>query len=217
MTRQKALPEAPFCVLLGPDYAGKSSAMSALRGLSPPWRLLSVDDAFLAPEHALLRRLRRDVVKEVAVHDTTWSPEFLTAMVHTAIVHLHDRLVGDAPETPAVVDSYYYKFLAKCLLAGAPERPLPAWWRSLPRPRRVIYLEVSPENAWERARAGTALNRLEHYGGQATWEGFRRYQSDLAKVMRDEIQDLPVTVIKEPDSPVRAAAEIREVLEHELG
>lgn len=81
----------------------------------------------------------------------------------------------------------------------------------------MIYLEVSPESAWERASEGAALNRLEHYGEQATWEGFRRYQSDLAKVMRDEIQDLPVTVIKEQGSPVRVAAEIREVLEHELG
>ncbi|URM89285.1 hypothetical protein LUW75_03850 [Streptomyces sp. MRC013] len=221
MTEQAAVPPrdglAPFCVLLGPDHAGKSSVMTRLRGLAPAWRLISDDDGFLAPEHTLLRRLRRDVVTDVARHESAWSPQFLTAMLHTAIVHLHDRLARDASGAPAVVDSYYYKYLAKCLLSGAPEEPLPTWWRALPRPRRVIYLDVSPEAAWERARRGAALNPLEYYGEHPTWEGFKRYQTDLAKVMADEIQDLPVTVIEAENCLTRVVGEIREVLEHELG
>lgn len=207
-----------FCVLLGPDYAGKSSALAHLRRSSAPWRLLSADDAFLAPEHALIGRLRRDVVKDVAVAgEDTWSPDFFATMLQTAVLHLRDRLLHDDPGRPAVVDSYYYKLLAKCRLAGAEDNPMVTWWRSFPRPRRVIYLDVTPGSAWARSHQGADLNCLEYYGERPEREEFERYQNDLAKTMRDEIRGLPVTVIGEQDGPARTAEAIRRVLTHELG
>ncbi|WP_199814000.1 hypothetical protein [Streptomyces sp. NRRL F-5135] len=218
-------PQAPsaadgpaFCVLLGPDYAGKSSALTGLRRSSAPWRLLSVDDAFLAPEHALIGRLRRDVVKDVAVAPAaTWSPDFLTTIVQAAVVHLRDRLMTGDPARPAVVDSYYYKLLAKCRLAGAADNPMVSWWRSFPRPRRVIYLDVSPESAWQRCGRGARLNRLEYYGERPGRAGFDRYQRDLAEAMREEIRDLPVTVLGEREGPVRTTDAIGKVLTDEFG
>ncbi|WP_344522490.1 hypothetical protein [Streptomyces rectiviolaceus] len=208
----------PFCVVLGPDQAGKSTALDHLGRSAPQWRLLSVDDARLAPEHTLIGRLRRNVVKDVAPHPDDWSPEFFASLVQTAVVHLRDQLLRDEGSgRPVVVDSYYYKLLAKCRLAGAPDSPLFAWWRTFPRPRRVVYLDVPPETAWRRSRMGLDLNLLEHYGPRPEWDGFRRYQTDLAKTMRDEIHSLPVTVIEEHDRPEDTAAAIREVLTHEFG
>ncbi|GGY27262.1 hypothetical protein GCM10010326_21020 [Streptomyces xanthochromogenes] len=179
--------------------------------------LLSVDDGRLSPEHALIGRLRRNVVKDVAPYRSTWSADFFTTLVQTAVVHLRDQLLRTDAGSPVVVDSYYYKLLAKCRLAGAAESPLLAWWRTFPRPARVIYLDVPPETTWQRSHRGADLNVLEHYGPRPAWDGFRRYQTDLAKVMRDEIQDLPVTVIEEMDRPEPTAAAIREVLAHEFG
>ena len=71
--------------------------------------------------------------------------------------------------------------------------------------------------AWRRSRQGADLTPLEHYGPRPEWDGFRRSQEDWAKVMREEIHGLPVTVIEEQDHPARTAAAIREVLIHELG
>ncbi|NEB74588.1 hypothetical protein G3I40_04975 [Streptomyces sp. SID14478] len=208
----------PFCVLLGPDHAGKSTALGHLGRTAPAWRRVSVDTDCLAPEHALIGRLRRAVVEDVADRPDAWSPEFLTALVQTAVVHLRDQLLrDDGTRRPAVVDSYYYKFLAKCRLAGAPDTGPLAWWRTFPQPRRVIYLDVSPETAWRRAGRGAGLNALEYYGPYPDREGFDRYQHDLAKVMREEIRSLPVTVIEEHHSPQETADAIREVLAHELG
>ncbi|MCX4238829.1 hypothetical protein [Streptomyces ortus] len=206
-----------FFVLLGPDYAGKSSVLTELRRSATPWRLVSLDDTFLAPEHALIARLRRDVVKDVAPHETRWSPDFLAAMVHTAVVHLRDQLLNGDPRTPAVVDSYYYKFLAKCRLAGVPDEPLLTWWRSFPRPGRVIYLDVTPESAWSRSREGADLNPLEHYGPRPGPYGFKRYQTDLDRLVREEIRDLPVTVLAEQNDAARTAATVRELITDELG
>ncbi|MBP2406351.1 hypothetical protein SNS2_5077 [Streptomyces netropsis] len=208
----------PFCVLLGPDHAGKSTVLAALGREVPAWRTLSVDGTLLAPEHALLNRLRRELVREVAPHGQAWSADFLTTMVQTAVVHLRDELLRSDPRVPAVVDSYYYKYLAKCRLAGAADHhPMFAWWRSFPRPRRVIYLDVTPGTAWQRCREGADLNPLEYYGPQPRRDEFHRYQTDLAKAMWDEIRDLPVTVVEERNDPVHTAESIRRVLVDELG
>ncbi|MFI5794896.1 dTMP kinase [Streptomyces sp. NPDC051677] len=208
----------PFVVLLGPDYAGKSTVLAQLAEAMTRWRFLSVDDAHLAPEHALIGRLRREVVKDVAPHADAWSPEFFATLLQTAVVHLRDRLLDDdGVGRPAVVDSYYYKLLAKCRLAGVPEDPLLAWWRTFPQPSRVIYFDVTPETTWRRSRRGADLNLLEYYGERPEWDGFCRYQTDLDKALRDEIQGLPVTVVEEQARPEHVAAAVRQVLAHEFG
>ncbi|MFI6037207.1 hypothetical protein ACIBBD_24140 [Streptomyces sp. NPDC051315] len=207
---------APFCVLLGPDYAGKSSALGHLGRSEPRWRMLSVDDAFLAPEHALIGRLRRHALEDVAAHQNAWSPELFATLVQAGVVHLRDELLRADPDTPVLVDSYYYKLLAKCRLAGASDGPLFAWWRTFPQPLRVVYLDVTPETAWQRCRRGADLNLLEYYGPHPEWDAFRRYQNDLAKSLLGEIQHLPLTVIAEQDRPEDTVAAIREVLTREF-
>lgn len=216
-THASGTAHAPFCVLLGPDYAGKSSALGHLSRTQPRWRTLSVDDAFLAPEHALIGRLRRHAVQDVAAHREAWSPELFATLVQAGAVHLRDQLLRADPDTPVLIDSYYYKLLAKCLLAGAPDGPLFAWWRTFPQPLRVVYLDVTPETAWQRCRRGADLNLLEHYGPRPEWDGFRRYQNDLVKSLLGEIQHLPRTVIAEQDRPQDTVAAIREVLTREFG
>jgi thymidylate kinase len=206
----------PFCVLLGPDYAGKSTAMSALAEAPSPWRLISVDDAFLGPDHRLIARLRRDLVTEtLPALGTAYSPDFAATLMQTAVVHLRDQIIGS--RGPVLVDSYYYKILAKCRLLGAGESPLFAWWRSLPQPARVLYLDVPPATAWRRSGDGADLNPLEHYGDRPEQAAFAAYQADLRKLMLEEIRHLPVSVIDARDTAERTVRAIREVLADEWG
>lgn len=206
----------PFCVLLGPDYAGKSTAMSQLAETSSPWRLVSVDDAFLGTDHRLIARLRRDLVTEtLPALGTAYSPDFAATLMQTAVVHLRDQVIGS--RGPVLVDSYYYKILAKCRLLGAGESPLFAWWRRLPQPARVLYLDVPPETAWRRSGEGADLNRLEHYGDRPDRAGFAAYQADLRKIMLEEIRHLPVSVVDARGTVERTVRAIREVLEDERG
>ncbi|MGP9022127.1 hypothetical protein ACT1U9_27485 [Streptomyces sp. BR1] len=207
-----------FTVLLGGDYAGKSSAMSRLAADPEPVRVVSVDDRFLEARHTLIGRLRRDVVKTVAAPDGAYSPDFMASMLQTAVVHLRDQLLTAAESAdgrPLVVDSYYYKILAKCRLAGVRENPMYDWWRSFPQPSRVVYLKVSPREAWLRSRRGTRLNSLEYYGDRPDRASFERYQSDLDKLLWDEISHLPVTVIEQHHSAERTAEVVREAVRHD--
>ncbi|MGW7528812.1 hypothetical protein [Streptomyces sp. NPDC054783] len=202
-----------FSVLLGPDFAGKSSVMAELAATRPDWRLLSTDGAFTKPAFPLVAQLRRHVVDDVLPGlRTSYSPDFLAALLQTAVIHLRDRIAQCEPGTPVVVDSYYYKILAKCRLAGVGENPMFTWWRSFPQPRRIVYLEVPHRTAWRRCGRGILLNPLEHEGAWPTELAFESYQSDLRKMMLEETRDIPMTVIEECGDVASTAAAVRRAL-----
>jgi thymidylate kinase len=205
-----------FFVLVGQDFAGKSSALSRLRADPIRWQVISTDGDFLDARHKLVSDLRRGVGEILPGLGSAYTPEFLTAFLQTAVMHLRDELERAEPDRPIVVDSYYYKIIAKCQLAGVRASPMFDWWRSFPQPRRVLEIEVSAESAWRRCAAGVRLNSLEYYGTRPTRDGFERYQRDLTKLMRQEIEGRPVTVIEEQPTPDLTARAIREVLADEL-
>lgn len=204
-----------FFVLLGPDYAGKSTAMRELAHSMPSWHFFSVDSTFLEPRHKLVTKLRRQLITEtLPALGGAYSSDFAAAMMQTAVVHLRDQVAARDPGRPALVDSYYYKILAKCLLVGGAPSML-AWWRTFPQPRRVIYLDISPDVAWRRARSGAAANRLEYYGDRPSKTAFETFQADLHKLMYEEIRRLPVSHVSSRNSVAETARAIREVLSHE--
>ncbi|MFE2143763.1 hypothetical protein ACFXA3_18845 [Streptomyces sp. NPDC059456] len=202
-----------FHVLLGPDGAGKSSVMRRLVTMLPEWRMVSTDSAFVAPEHALIPRLRRDV------HDhllpglgTAYSVDFMASVLQTAVVHLRDQVRETDPRVPVLVDSYYYKILAKCRMAGVADSRMYSWWRSFPQPAGVVFLDVSAGSAWRRRGDGARLNALEYDGDDGAWPEFESYQRNLRKMLLEEVREVPVTMLGEQPDAARAAAAVREVL-----
>ncbi|MYW17480.1 hypothetical protein GT039_18240 [Streptomyces sp. SID2955] len=205
--------DRPFHVLLGPDGAGKSTVMAQIATRLPGWRTLSTDDSLVGAGHALVTELRRHVVKDVLPHlGTVYSADFLASLLQTAVVHLRDQLERHDPDVPLLMDSYYYKILAKCRLAGVDHNPMYDWWRSFPQPRAVVYLDVSPASAWRRSGDGARLNPLEYFGECPGWLGFESYQKNLRKLMLEEIRELPMTIIEERTGAARTAEAVAEVL-----
>ena len=206
-----------FFVVLGPDHAGKSTALEFLSA-GFPCHVITPDCDQLTPERALLSRLRQDIITEVGTAlGVTYSADFLTALAQAIVVHLRDQIVRTRGDRPVLVDSYYYKTLAKCRLAGAGDHPMFTWWRTS-QPRRVVYLDIDPRTAWSRADHGAGIHRLECHGNQVDEAAFDSYQRDLAKLMRDEIGHLPVTVIDQQCSSVpQTAKTIMEVIADERG
>ncbi|RBM06234.1 AAA family ATPase [Streptomyces sp. PT12] len=205
--------ESPCVVLIGADGAGKSSVLRDLATRLPHWRIASTDDTFLGESHRLIADLRGRLATDVLPGlGTTYSPEFLACFLQTAVVYLRDLLRERDPATPLLMDSYYYKILAKCRLAGVDENPMYSWWRSFPRPHAVVHLDVSPRTAWLRSGRGARLNPLEHFGERPDWPAFDSYQKGLRKLMLEEVQDLPVTVVPEQPSVARASNAVLGVL-----
>lgn len=204
---------AEFAVLLGADFAGKSSVMKELARLDKTTQYVSTDDSFVGPGDELISRLRRAALDEVLPSvGRRYSADFFASLLQTAVVHLRDRVCAVPAHRPALVDSYYYKILAKCRLAGVDDHPMFSWWRSFPQPSRVLYLDVTAETAWRRSLGRGEVNRWEHYGDRSTRLTFHRFHGDLRTALLDEIRGLPVTVIGEqPDVP-RAAHAVRTAL-----
>ncbi|MEU7023902.1 hypothetical protein ABZ990_25030 [Streptomyces sp. NPDC046203] len=203
-------PGPKFHVLLGPDGAGKSTAMKRIAELRPDWRLLSADSRFTGAEHAFVSELRRGVVREVlpGLGAGAYSRDFLTSVLQTAVVHLRDLIAAQPPGVPVLVDSYYYKTLAKCRIFGDDDHPLFAWWRSFPQPAGVVFLDVAPATAWRRSRGGRLLNPFEYPGDEPEWFSFESYHHNLRKLLLEEVRHVPVTLIDQPSSPDRAAAAV---------
>ncbi|MGX7827330.1 hypothetical protein ACTG9Q_19810 [Actinokineospora sp. 24-640] len=187
--------EPRFTVLLGPDYAGKSTVLSemARRG----WHCVSYDDDFLPADCALVADLRDGFLgRALSGAGKPYSADFVVTVLQTAVVHLRDQLGRGARGQPVLVDSYYYKILAKCLVTGLLSPSMLAWWRTFPRPAQVVYLDVDPAEAWRRSGHGARLNAFEHHGATPTWEGFRRFQLELRARLFDEIDGLPALVVE---------------------
>ena len=202
-----------FSVLLGPDYAGKSSVMAELRATVPDWRLVSVDTPFVGPEHTVLSRLKHALVPDTLPGlGSAVSCDFVLSLAQTAVVYLRDQVLAAPAGATVVVDSYYYKILAKCRLIGGDDHPVFAWWRTFPQPRHVLYLDVAPEVAWARCASGARVNRLEHHGEEPDRIAFESFQSDLHKLVLDEVRDLPVTRLPDGGTVADTARAVREVL-----
>jgi thymidylate kinase len=156
-----------------------------------PGRFVSYDDALLSKEFSLVGILREAFARTtVTTTGSAYSPEFLTILFHAYIVFLRDRILASDCATPIIVDSYYYKILAKCRLARFVNDTVFGWWRSFPQPAHVIYLDVDIDEAWSRSGEGKSLNALEYYGDTPTRAGFERFQSDLQAAMLREVEGL---------------------------
>jgi thymidylate kinase len=203
----------PFWVVTGPDYAGKSTMLNCLSG-EHNWRVVSYDDRYL-DRYPLIRQLRREWVDAAFARvGRRYSAELVLSALHPIVLHLRDELYRTDDTDRVVVDSYYYKLLAKCRLLGVRHQPTFDYWRSFPRPRGVVYLDVAPEVAWARSGYGAKLNVFEHHGAAAgrpgsAQAGFARLQSQLRAAILEEIGDVPVTIV---DGEAPADAVLAEVL-----
>jgi thymidylate kinase len=205
--------EHELWVLLGPDYAGKSTIMAQLAGHADlDWRYASYDDRFLGEHDHLVRRLRDDVSDHLAELIGHCSTDFALTLVQSAVVFLRDSAVRLRADGPVLVDSYYYKFLAKCRLAGLVNEAFFDAWRAFPRPDRVLYLDVPPAVAWRRSGHGVRVNTWETGPGNAARDRFERFQSQLRAQLLAETAGVPTTVLDGDTDRDAAAVAVEKLL-----
>jgi thymidylate kinase len=199
-----------FGVLLGPDYAGKSSVLSGLLARSHAY-CISYDHDLSEDQHFIVRSLRHAFMNQDSA-SAAFSHELMLSVFHVYMIFLRDRILSCADDKPIIVDSYFYKILSKCVLLRTINEGLFKLWRSLPRPTCVVYLDVDTELAWQRSRAGRNLNRMEYYGREPTRHGFERFQSDLRDLMLNEIVGTETTIIQILSNDGPTAADIGELV-----
>lgn len=196
-----------FWTVLGGDYAGKSEVLQTLRR-ETGWRVISYDDPYLHG-HPVVRWLRESAFFEAYSRvGQPYSADLAFSLLTPIVLYLRDEVMRIAAHGPAVVDSYYYKLLAKGIITGLADEHAGAIWRSLLhlRPQGVVFLDVAPEVAWNRACG--AVNPFEYHGAEPSWEGFARFQRDLRDVMLDQIKELPAVVVDANRAAPSVAADV---------
>lgn len=197
-----------FWTLLGPDFSGKSTALTRLRD-EHGWRIVSHDDNFL-DGYPLVAKLRHCWVNEALVWTgKRYSAELVLSVLHAVILHQRDELARQTGSRPVMIDSYFYKVLAACSLLGVRHEPTFAYWRSFPEPTGVVYLDVPAEVTWARTGRDRQVSAFEHYGDEVTRDSFVRLQTDLRARMLAEVEGLPLTIIDGTASPDKVLAKIR--------
>lgn len=201
-----------FWTLVGPDFAGKSTVLESLHD-EHGWQVVSYDDRYL-DRYPLISRLRRQWIDEAFVWaGTRYSAELVLSVLHSIVLHLRDEIARSAGGGRVIVDSYYYKLLAKCRLFGVEHTPIFDYWRSFPRPRGVVYVDVPPEVTWARSGQGARLNAFEHHDAAVDRAGFTRLQADLRTAVFEEVGDVPLTVVDGSAHPAAVVAEVLTALE----
>jgi thymidylate kinase len=200
-----------FWTVLGADYAGKSTVLRTL-ARDRSWRLVSYDDPYVRG-HRVVRQLRSSAFFEAYQQiGRPYSRDLVFSLLTPVALYLRDEAVRQAALGPTVVDSYYYKLLAKGTVTGIAREPATSLWRSLPRSGGVVFLDVDPEVAWRRAGGPGNLNPFEYHGPAPTFEGFARFQAELRAAMLREVAGLPVVMVDANARPDRVAAEVRAAL-----
>jgi thymidylate kinase len=201
-----------FWTLVGPDSSGKSTVLDLLHR-EHGWRVVSYDDEYL-DAYPLIRQLRERWVDDAFVWSgRRYSSELVLSALHPIVLHLRDEIARSAGPAPVIVDSYYYKLLAKCTLLGLHHEPTFDIWRSFPQPAGVFWLEVPPALAWRRSGRGDRLNPFEHYGTVPGRAGFTRLQGDLRATVLAEVGDVPVIRVDGRRTPEVLVAVIRRAVE----
>jgi thymidylate kinase len=183
---------ADFWVLLGTDYCGKSAVLNELQARDGDGDVVPVSydsDLVTDDEYRALTPLPEVAARAFAGGH---SPEYILSLINVGVAYHRDRVFRAPPGRALLIDSYYYKFLAKCRLFGLADWPWPQYWRSLPQPAGVVFLDVDPATAWRRAGEGAQLNPLEHYGPAPDERTFTRFQRDLRGELLASVRHLRV-------------------------
>jgi thymidylate kinase len=143
------------------------------------------------------------------------TPDFALLGLQMSTAYLRDWSNKLREHGPVLVDSYYYKVLAKCSCAAWGRADALEAWRRYPQPDEVIYLSVDPEVALARASAHGGPNPFEALGGKpsADRDGFLRFQARLAQAMREEIRSIPTSVVDANRSHAEVVHDVRRLLE----
>lgn len=172
-----------FLVLLGIDGSGKTTLLSSLKDeslVTASWRDLRNHElpSVMAPDAPTrIKNRLSDIPRAV--------------FIGGHIVAQYEYLVR--PETSAgrhvILDSYWYKVLAKEHLLGRLHPVLGELRELLPVPDAVILLDVSPQTAY--ARKCRASTPYERFGDLDAEGGFVRFQTSLFARWETELSGHP--------------------------
>lgn len=187
------LDRGQFVVLVGIDGSGKSTLLDAMSqsGVhTTSWRDLRAHDlpAMLAPDSPTAVKSRL-------------TPLGRSMFIGGHLVAQYEYLVRPTLEqgTDVVLDSYYYKLLAKERLLGLMHPSLEALCCELPKPDALILIDTPPETSWLRKKGD--LSSYEYFGNVPSKDNYLRFQRGIAESLHAAAMATPSVLLNGCTSP----------------
>lgn len=181
-----------FIVLVGIDGSGKSTLLERLAEAgvrTSSWNDLRSHDvpAMLAPDAPTAIKARL-------------TPLARSMFIGGHLVAQYEYLVRPALEQgdDVLLDSYYFKLLAKERLLGFVQPALEELCRQLPQPDGLILIDTPPELSWSR-KAGT-LSVYEHFG-TPTETNYLAFQRGIETSLRKAGRAFPSVTLDGRQTP----------------
>jgi len=191
----KAEKSGEFVVLLGGDHCGKSSIINTIK-CNPEWRVISKETVVADEPTALLKTIEQVFFNIIAKDQYNQYPSDFLLSGFQMILSYMVRQIGECNhQTNVLVDSYYYKVIAKCILRKWINNNIFDIWRAFPQPDKVLFIDSSPYTMWQHSNNGKKSNPFEYYGHDRTLNDFYRFQRDLRDTMLAEITAVPTILI----------------------
>lgn len=183
-----------LCVLLGHDGSGKSTVLRKLAVLEPCWTCTSADPEELRVDSSLISTIWGGTghPREYALilKNRARSLFFgLTVMIEEEHVICPALSIGHI----VVVDSYFYRFLAKEMVLNPDgSQILNSLINEFHTPDLVLFLDVQPDICFQRKQA---LSRFE-YVGRPDFAGFKLLQESTQGHMRKLTRGIPIATVE---------------------
>jgi thymidylate kinase len=179
-----------FYVLLAIDGAGKSTLMDTISN-STNWELVTYDEDYVPNKYKIIAEIDKMMEKETLQFFPSLSKDFKSSIYSSYIYYLEDVVNRKRESSNVICNSYYYKILGKELVMDGENQKFHKYWRELPKPDKIIFLDTPPEIAYKRTPAPSKLFRNEYYGNKPTLDNFVAFQKDLREKMLGEIEGIP--------------------------
>jgi thymidylate kinase len=178
--------QGSFLVLVGIDGSGKSSVIADLRveGLATTaWKELR--------NHELPQMLAPDVPTQIK---NRLSPLSRSMFIGGHVVAQYEYLVRPSltQGIDVLLDSYYFKLLAKETLFHTLHQSFTELCEELPPPDCVIFLDVSPDVSFDRKKG--ALSPYEYFDAPGR-ANFIRFQSQLRDHILLQLSHAPLVKV----------------------
>lgn len=197
------LPKGRLCVLLGHDGAGKSTVLREIQRERPEWLCTSLDPEDFLPIPGIdLRPPPSWHPRETALALQPMSRSAFLLLI-LSIVTEYNVIPALAAGSTVVVDSYYYRLLAKeAVLNPVGYALIKHASEILPKPNLILEIIVQTDLAYSRKKT---LTRLE-YAGDSSQTGFARFQETVRKRVQQLCVGVPTREV-DGERAVRAIAE----------
>ncbi len=183
-------------VLLGSDFSGKTTLLNKIKLSGNPIVCGGPEEILASDSTGTLMHLMGLFNKHVQNADSSFSQDFILTSFQMYLVGMKNWIEQQPRGSCVLIDSYFYKVLAKCRIKNWKEDHIFEYWRSFEKPETVFWLNTPVTILWQRVSQQKSINKLESFSYNTKNEqAFQSFQELLRQKIKEEVTGIPLVEV----------------------